>query len=51
MEPMAENLKNFSFFFEDLKILNHIMKRITKQLLSALEYAHLSGIIHTGGCY
>ncbi|EAW09129.1 putative serine-threonine protein kinase [Aspergillus clavatus NRRL 1] len=47
MEPMAEDMKGFSFFFDGAKIPNHIMKRVTKQLLSALEYAHSSEIIHT----
>ncbi|EAW11451.1 putative protein kinase [Aspergillus clavatus NRRL 1] len=47
MEPMAEDMKSFSFFFDGAKIPNRIMKQITKQLLSALEYAHASGIIHT----
>ncbi|KAA8641675.1 uncharacterized protein ATNIH1004_011811 [Aspergillus tanneri] len=44
---MAEDMKGFSFFFAGAKIPNHIMKRVTKQLLSALEYAHASGVIHT----
>ncbi|PYI34281.1 kinase-like protein [Aspergillus indologenus CBS 114.80] len=47
MEPMAEDMKGFSFFFDGAKIPNLIMKRITRQLLSALEYAHASGVIHS----
>ncbi|KGO75567.1 hypothetical protein PITC_098500 [Penicillium italicum] len=47
LEPMAENMKDFCFFFEDIKIPNSVLKRITKQLLSALDYAHSLGIIHT----
>ncbi|KAJ6114381.1 serine-threonine protein kinase [Penicillium sp. IBT 16267x] len=47
LEPMAENMKDFCLFFEDAKIPNSILKRITRQLLSALDYAHSLGIIHT----
>ncbi|OOF95335.1 hypothetical protein ASPCADRAFT_207809 [Aspergillus carbonarius ITEM 5010] len=47
MELMADDMKGFAFFFEGVKIPNNIMKRITKQLLLALEYAHDSGVIHT----
>ncbi|KAJ6136936.1 serine-threonine protein kinase [Penicillium chrysogenum] len=46
LEPMAEHMKDFCFFFRDAKIPNDILKRITKQLLSALDYAHSMGIIH-----
>lgn len=48
MKPTAENMKDFSLFFEDAKIPSCILKRITEQLLSALDYAHSLGIIHTG---
>ncbi|BCS00619.1 uncharacterized protein AKAW2_50960S [Aspergillus luchuensis] len=44
---MAEDMKTFPLFFEGARIPNHIMKKITKQLLSALEYAHACGVIHT----
>ncbi|KAJ5542415.1 hypothetical protein N7535_004835 [Penicillium sp. DV-2018c] len=40
-------MKDFCCFFKDAKIPNDILKRITKQLLSALDYAHSMGIIHT----
>ena len=48
MEPMAEHMKGFCLFFEGAKIPNHILKRITRQLLSALDYAHSMEFIHTG---
>ncbi|PYH68484.1 kinase-like protein [Aspergillus vadensis CBS 113365] len=48
MEPMAEDMKTFPLFFEGARIPNHIMKKVTKQLLSALDYAHGCGVIHTG---
>ncbi|OJI89146.1 hypothetical protein ASPTUDRAFT_80083 [Aspergillus tubingensis CBS 134.48] len=47
MEPMAEDMKTFPLFFEGARIPNHIMKKVTKQLLSALDYAHACGVIHT----
>ncbi|RAL11199.1 kinase-like protein [Aspergillus homomorphus CBS 101889] len=47
LEPMAEDLNSFSFFFEGVKIPSQIMKRITRQLLLALDYAHTAGVIHT----
>ncbi|ODM22612.1 hypothetical protein SI65_00201 [Aspergillus cristatus] len=47
MELMAEDMKGFCFLFEEVKIPNVIMKRITKQLLLAVGYAHSLGIIHT----
>lgn len=48
MEPMAEDMKTFPLFFEGARIPNHFMKKVTKQLLSALDYAHACGVIHTG---
>ncbi|KAJ5928076.1 serine-threonine protein kinase [Penicillium verhagenii] len=47
LEPTAESLKDFCLFFEAAKIPPVILKRITKQLLAALDYAHSLGIIHT----
>ncbi|KAF9890836.1 hypothetical protein FE257_005407 [Aspergillus nanangensis] len=47
LEPMAEDMEGFGCFFRHAKIPSHILKRITRQLLSALDYAHSLGIIHT----
>lgn len=47
MELMAEDMNGFCFSFEEVKIPNVTMKRITKQLLLAVDYARSLGIIHT----
>lgn len=43
VEPMGENFASFGTLFPSL-----IMQRFTSQLLLALDYAHRSGVIHTG---
>ncbi|PYI05525.1 putative serine-threonine protein kinase [Aspergillus sclerotiicarbonarius CBS 121057] len=47
LDLMAEDLRNFALFFKSAKIPNQILKKITRQLLLALEYVHASGVIHT----
>lgn len=48
LEPMAESLASFGALFPKSQIPSNIVRRFTRQLLLALDYAHESGIIHTG---
>ncbi|WEW60805.1 serine/threonine protein kinase [Emydomyces testavorans] len=48
LELMVENLSTFPTIFDEDQIPNAILKRFVKQLLLALDYAHQSGVIHTG---
>jgi serine/threonine-protein kinase SRPK3 len=47
-EVMGESLGTFGLWFSNGQIPSRIMQRFTKQLLYAVDYAHQSGIIHTG---
>lgn len=46
-ELLADDMKSFSCFFPGV-IDGPVIKRIIRQLLSALDYMHSLGIIHTG---
>lgn len=48
LEPTGETLASFGTLFPKCQVPSRIMQRFTKQLLLALDYAHQSGIIHTG---
>lgn len=48
LEPMGENLSTFGTLFAKNQVPNSIMQRFGQQLLLALDYAHRSGVIHTG---
>lgn len=48
LEPMGESLASFGTLFEKCQVPSSIMQRFSKQLLLALDYAHRSGVIHTG---
>ena len=48
VEPMGESLAGFGTLFHKFQIPSPIMQRFTRQLFLALDYAHCSGVIHTG---
>lgn len=48
LEPMGESLRSFGTLFANDQVPSSIMKRFGRQLLLALDYAHRSGVIHTG---
>ena len=48
LEPMGESLRTFGTLFAKDQIPSSIMQRFGQQLLLALDYAHQSGVIHTG---
>ena len=45
---MGESLASFGTLFHKCQISSPIMQRFTRQLFLALDYAHCSGVIHTG---
>jgi len=45
---MVETLGSFAEEFEYCRLPPPLLKRFVKQLLLALDYAHKSGVIHTG---
>ena len=45
---MGENFASFGTLFHKFQIPSPIMQRFTRQLFLALDYAHSSGVIHTG---
>lgn len=47
-ELIGETLHSFRAQFMNELIPNFVMRRIVIQLLMALDYAHDSGVIHTG---
>lgn len=47
-KPMSESLAFYPTLFPDDSVPNSIMKRFTKQLLLALQFAHSTGVIHNG---
>lgn len=49
-EPMGETLSCFRTWFptSDWRFPTPVMKAFTTQLIHALDYAHRSGVIHTG---
>lgn len=47
-ELIGETLQTFRVWFQDHMLPNLIMRKFTRQLLMALDYAHDSGVIHTG---
>jgi hypothetical protein len=44
----SEGLTSFGTIFPGFRVPSDIMRRFTRQLLFALDYAHQSGVIHTG---
>lgn len=47
---MGESLSSFPTLWNPTVVPPRIAKRFTRQLLLALDYAHTSGVIHTGEC-
>jgi serine/threonine-protein kinase SRPK3 len=47
-ELMGETLDNFACRFKNARVPAPAMRRITIQLIHALDYAHTNGVIHTG---
>lgn len=47
-KAMGESLENFQAKMPDTKLPSVAMKRVTRQLLEALDYTHSCGIVHTG---
>lgn len=48
LEVMGEPMIKFASRFDLRKILTVLVKRILKQLLRAIELAHVTGVVHTG---
>ncbi|KAI5459570.1 kinase-like domain-containing protein [Mariannaea sp. PMI_226] len=46
-ELMGETLRSFGVWFFESMLPNSVMRRFTIQLLLALDFAHLHGVIHT----
>ena len=49
LEPMTGDLSSFGTIFDACQVPSSLMRRFTRQLLLALDYAHQSSVIHTGG--
>ena len=47
-ELYGETLRSFGAWFKESMILWQVMRRITIQVLLALDYAHDNNVIHTG---
>ncbi len=47
-KAMGQSLEEFQDIFPGRKLPLVAMKRVTRQLLEALDYTHSCGIIHTG---
>jgi serine/threonine-protein kinase SRPK3 len=45
---IGETLRTFRIWFKHSALPNSIMRKLTGYLLMALDYAHDSGVIHTG---
>jgi serine/threonine-protein kinase SRPK3 len=50
LDPMGESLSTFPTFWDPSIVPLQIAKRFTRQLLLALDYAHVAGVIHAGKC-
>lgn len=48
LELMGENLRTFGVWFKEDMVPTPIMRKVTLQLVAALDYAHHSNVIHTG---
>lgn len=48
LELMGENLRTFGVWFHEDMVPTPIMRKFTFQLVCALDFAHESGVIHTG---
>ena len=47
-ELMGETLRSFGVWFKECMVATTIMRRFSWQLVVALDFAHASGVIHTG---
>ncbi|KND86567.1 Serine/threonine-protein kinase SRPK [Tolypocladium ophioglossoides CBS 100239] len=46
-EPMGETLATYPNWFRSYKLPEHVTRKLARQLLWAVSYAHDSGVIHT----
>lgn len=48
LELMGENLRTFGVWFQEHMVPTLLMRKLTFQLVCALDFAHESNVIHTG---
>jgi len=46
-KAVGESLSRFQTRFKDQRLPPHLVRRVSRQLLQALDYSHSCGIIHT----